>query len=420
MAKENNSLNQIEHVVVLMMENHSFDHLLGYFPRIGTLIDHPKSLPDPNPHSHHQLISTQPGMPYWFSPCPSHSHISVMQQLYGPGNQYQQPSNGAWPTPTMNGFLADYYEEKGDPTQLMRCFAPDQLPALSMLATTYTVCTNWFCSVPGLTGPNRLFANCASSGGYAGGAYQYSDLPSQLQTLPSVFDLLNKTKPKRTWQIYHEDPEFFPEGILNTVSSVSSAMEPDPGFYRFRNDINRNNLANYSFLTPCLPSSQHDPWDVRVGDNLISLIYNTLLNSPYWKKTLLIITYDEHGGHYDHVAPPQHYYKVKTNLTVYVENPDGKMWNEATWPGIFAEPEFDFTLLGVRVPAIIVSAYTPAGIDNTVYEHASIPATLDELWGIGTLTKRDSVANSFLRNVTTELRPADKLARTPMSIITKP
>ena len=418
---------QIKNVVVLMMENHSFDHMFGYLPGIGTLSESPQCLPDPAPNSSGQ-ICTWAWDAYSIKPCPIHSHGNVMQQLYGLANMNQQPSDGVWPTPSMDGFLADYYagynysnqpadrQAQGNPTQLMGCFTPDQLPALSMLATTFTVCTNWFCSVPGPTGTNRLFANCASAGGYAGPAYQYTDLPPQLATLPSVFDQL--TSKGLTWQTYHECPLFFPEGILNSVNSVPDAVKADPGFHRFQNDVDQNKLPNYSFLTPSLPNSQHDSWDARVGDNVISLIYNTLLDSSCWEQALLVITYDEHGGHYDHVVPPRQYLSVRSGETVTVDNPDGKVWNN-TWRE-FVGPEFDFTLLGPRVPAVIVSAYTPATVDNTVHEHASIPATLNDLWGFKPLTKRDAVANPLLGNVKADVRHADTLPRAPVSAIPKP
>ncbi|HVZ40367.1 MAG TPA: alkaline phosphatase family protein [Candidatus Kapabacteria bacterium] len=418
MAQRAASTSPIQNVVVLMMENHSFDHMFGYLPNIGTLIDNPQSLPNPADPTGPE-ISTWEWSAYDISPCPNHDHASTMKQLYGVNDGNQQPSNGNWPVPPMNGFLDEYVQDlNGDPTQLMGCFSPSQLPALSMLATTYTVCTNWFCSVPGPTGPNRIFVNCASSGGYAGPAYQYTDMPSRLATLPSVFDLLNKAS--LTWQIYHEDPEFFPEGVLNTVQNANNnAMLDDPCFSRFQNDVNGGTLPSYSFLTPTLPNSQHDSWDARVGDNIISLIYNTLLDSSYWEQTLLVITYDEHGGHFDHVPPPQQYTNVQSAQTVTVENPDGKLWNSATFGSDFTAPEFDFTFLGLRVPAVIISAYTPAGIDDTVYEHASISATLNDLFGCGTLTKRDAVANSLLGNVTSTKRTAAELPRAPRSSITK-
>ena len=103
-----------------------------------------------------------------------------------------------------------------------------------------------------------------------------------------------------------------------------------------------------------------------------------------------------------------------------IENPDGKLWDADGGWSDFVDPPFDFTLLGLRVPAVIVSAYTPAAVDDTVYEHASISATLDALWGIGTLTTRDASANSVLGSVSAMKRPAGELGPAPLTSIPKP
>lgn len=405
----------IEHVVVLMMENHSFDHMLGYFPPpIGTLAETPRCLPNPDSSGAPSQYCTTEWQDQWsISPCPQHDHPNVMEQIYRSSSQ--QPP---WPDPApMNGFLTNYAKCPGNPSlsQLMGSFAPNALPTLFTLATSYTVCTNWFSSVPGPTGPNRLFANCASSGGYAG--TQYDNMPCQLASLPSVFAKLEMAG--RTWQIYHEDKEFATELVLDTVRNRPSANTVDPCFLRFCIDALAGTLANYVFLTPSLPNSQHDSWDARQGDVVMNNVYNALVDSPLWESTLLLITYDEHGGHYDHVPPPLSYVN-DAGQTVKIENPDGRCWNAGTW-GDSAKPEFDFTCLGARLPAIIVSAYTPPGIDATVYEHASISATLNELWGIGTLTKRDASANSFLKNVSSfPKRTADTVPRPLLPVIRKP
>jgi phospholipase C len=404
------SSSPIEHVVVLMMENQSFDHMLGHFPKIGTLTTAPQCLPDPTGGS--GSCCTQEWQNTWFiTPCPLHSHLDVMEQIYG-------PTTTTPPRELMRGFLTNYCKEMGaDPHELMRGFAPDSLPTMSFLATHFTACTNWFCSVPGPTGPHRLFANCASSGGYAGSSYRSKDMPLQLASLPSVFEKLALAG--LTWQTYHQDPFFATEGVLNVVRNQASAMQADPCFMQFYRDALAGTLANYVFLTPTLPNSQHDSWDARQGDIVMNCVYTSLRNSPLWESTLLLITYDEHGGHYDHVPPPLSYIN-DAGKSVRIENPDDLYWNQATW-GDEAKPEFDFTCLGVRVPAIVVSAYTPAGVDATVYEHASISATLNELWGLGTLTRRDANANSFLKNVIPSAKPAvERLPLPPLPVIEKP
>jgi phospholipase C len=152
----------------------------------------------------------------------------------------------------------------------------------------------------------------------------------------------------------------------------------------------------------------------------MSCVYSTLFESPLWESTLLLITYDEHGGHYDHVPPPLSY-RNDAGRCVTIPSPDGSLWDSDTWGDQFSPPEFDFTCLGVRVPAIVISAYTQPGVDATIYEHASISATLNELWGIGTLTRRDASANSFLKNVNPSVkRTADELPRPLLPIIKKP
>jgi phospholipase C len=408
---------KIDHVVVLMMENHSFDHLLGYHPSVGTLLEAPRSLPDPTRPTEPLQIQTWQWNQFSISPCPAHDHRDVMRQLYGAADPWE--SSGQWAAPSMDGFLLDYLPEHGaDPRLLMGCFAPQQLPALSLLAKTFTVCSRWFCSVPGPTGPNRLFANCASSGGYAGTDYTAPSLSRLgISCIPSTFLRIEETR-GLTWKVYHECPEFYSEGGLAVVQANRSANVVDPFFNEFCCDARHGRLPSYSFLTPSLPHSQHDSWDARTGDHLIALVYNTLLGSDAWERTLLVITYDEHGGHYDHVPPPREYLNTRTGKVVRVENPDGAMWNTARW-GAQANPEFDFTLLGPRVPALVISAHTPAAVDDTVYEHASIPATLNELWGFAPLTRRDAVANSLLRNVTATPRPRDSLPFAPIVAIPK-
>jgi phospholipase C len=233
-------------------------------------------------------------------------------------------------------------------------------------------------------------------GGYAGPLYE--KMPSQLAKLPSVFHLLKEHN--LSWQIYHEDHTFATELVLETVQAQPSATQADPGFRQFYADVGSGNLANYVFLTPTLANAQHDGKGVGPlpGDKLMGEIFRAIFSSPLWERTLLVITYDEHGGHYDHVPPPLSY-RNDAGQCVTIPNPDSSLWNSATWGSHFSPPEFDFTCLGVRVPALLVSAYTPPGVDATLYEHASIPATLNELWGLGTLTKRDAGANSFLKNV---------------------
>jgi phospholipase C len=126
-------------------------------------------------------------------------------------------------------------------------------------------------------------------------------------------------------------------------------------------------------------NSQHPLDDVTRGERLLKNIYETIRNSPHWESSVLIITYDEHGGFYDHVAPPE---AVAPGDSI--TDPENNMYH------------FDFKRLGVRVPTVIVSPLIPKGtIDHTVYDHTSVPATVENIFGLQPLTERDKHANTF-------------------------
>lgn len=167
-------------------------------------------------------------------------------------------------------------------------------------------------------------------------------------------------------------------------------------YHKFYDDIKNGELAAYSFIEPRFinfhqwkATDQHPPHDVRLGEYLIAEVYDTLRASQYWEKSLLVVLYDEHGGFYDRVPPPDN-----------VLNPDGK---------VAVNPPFDFTRLGVRVPAVLVSPWVEKGqIDSTLYEHASLPATVRTLFGLPeALTARDRAANTFEKNLSRSIPRTD-------------
>jgi len=356
--------NPIQHVVVLMMENHSFDHMLGWLPGIGEL-DGTQSNKDTNGNSY----SVTTGANYSTKPCPQHQLENVNMQVFGT----YQPSSGD--TPTMSGFVLDYMagqkQADGDPYVLMGCYSPDQLPVISALAQTFTTCTRWFCSVPGPTGPNRIYANCASSAGYAGSDYETGTFPSEMASLSSIFGVLAQAG--FTWGVYHEDSDFAPELLLDDVQAKPDWQYCDPGFTKLHAHLQAGTLPNYCFLTPDLwQNSQHSSADVRYGECVIANIYEAIANSEYWNNTLFIFTYDEHGGLYDSVTTP-----------TGVPNPDGKNWDNSCPSDYgYKEPPFSFDRLGPRVPAIVISPFVQAATDATQYEHSSLTATVLQLFGL--------------------------------------
>jgi phospholipase C len=365
-----NNSNSIEHVIVLMLENRSYDHMLGYLPNGHGLTGDEFNLVDPsNPSSERVLVSNRAD---YISADPAHDFESVEKQLYGDPGQVVSPA-------PMNGFVAAHIEkEKGNVElgkKIMECFAPEKLPALTTLAREFCVCERWFSAVPGPTWLNRFFVHSATCDG------MIIDTVEHNYRMKTIFDALGKNG--LSWNIYYGD---IPQSLV--LEHHWGALEHFKRFEKFYGDVENGDLASYSFIEPRYinfhewkANDQHPPHDVRLGEYLIAEIYDTLRNSPLWEKSLLVVTYDEHGGYFDRVPPPDS-----------MPSPDGKKSRH---------PAFDFTRLGVRVPAILVSPFVEKGsVDSTIYEHSSLPATIRALFNLPEgLTARDKAANTFEKNL---------------------
>jgi phospholipase C len=360
----------IEHVIVLMLENRSYDHMLGYLPNGHGLIGNEFNPVDPSdPNSERVPVSNKAG---YISVNPAHDFESVETQLYG------EPGRIANPAP-MNGFVAAHIvQEMGDVElgkKIMECFDPAKLPALTTLANEFCLCDHWFSAVPGPTWLNRFFAHSATCDG------MIVDTPRHNYRMRTIFDALGKNR--YSWNIYYGD---VPQSIV-----LQHHWRTLDRFKRFENyfaDLEKGELAAYSFIEPRYidfhewkATDQHPPHDVRLGEYLIAEVYDSLRNSQYWEKSLLVVTYDEHGGFFDRISPPDS-----------VPSPDGKKSKH---------PAFDFTRLGVRVPTILVSPFVEKGkVDSTIYEHSSVPATIKTLFDLPEgLTARDKAANTFEKNL---------------------
>jgi phospholipase C len=251
----------------------------------------------------------------------------------------------------------------------MGVFTPAGLPVLSGLAAGFAVCDHWYSSVPTETFPNRAFACAATSQGHM------NDSASSY-TVQSIFGLM--TAHAVSWKIYGYDDEPLTRG--NYPDTVQAPDTCFGKFADFQADAAAGNLPAYSFLEPSWGSagnSQHPNYDVALGEVLIQHVYQALRSGPGWNQTLLIITYDEHGGCYDHVAPPGGAVPPDTSAGEY---------------------GFDFTRFGVRVPAVLVSPLIPAGTiygvpaGSTPIDHTSVLKTIELRWGLPALTARDAAA----------------------------
>jgi phospholipase C len=243
------------------------------------------------------------------------------------------------------------------------------LPVLSGLARGYAVCDRWFASVPTETLPNRAFVCAATSQGHM-------DDKTTSYTCQSIFGLLSKYK--ISWAIFgYVDPPL----TRQTFPDITEADDSHFGLFSdFQAAAASGTLPAYTFLEPswgAAGNSQHPNYNVALGEQLIHDVYYTLRNGPDWNETLLIITYDEHGGCYDHVPPP-----------LGAVPPD-------TSPGEYG---FDFTRFGVRVPTVLVSPLIAAGTvfrvaaDAQPLDHTAILKTVETRWNLPSLTARDAAA----------------------------
>lgn len=366
---------RIEHLVVLMMENRSFDHMFGFMKDASWPIDGLNGN-ETNPDSQNAPVTVTPDARDAgdLTPDPGHDFLSVNQQIFG-----NLAGSGA---PTMQGFVKAYEGKTKNVAKshrVMKCFGPGRLPNISTLAKEYAVCDRWFASVPGPTLPNRAFSMGATSLGRV-------DMNPNYLALKTIFEVLDANNVSS--KIYYTD---WTLGLA--VSFIAKRSKKFLFFFDdFIKDAKKNKLPAFSLVEPRYndlstpgeffgASDQHPDHNMRLGERVVNDVYQAITsNKQTWESTLLVITYDEHGGLYDHVPPP---------ATV---NPGDKPIDSTV---------FDFKRLGVRVPAVLVSPFIERGtiIHDKIFDHTSIIATARKLfipeWEKSFLTERDRNAKTF-------------------------
>jgi phospholipase C len=426
----------IEHVVVLMLENRSFDHMLGYVPQPDPRFDGLLARPRRNPGwGRRRAVTTSPTAKKVLPVGPDHSHDAVMQQLAlrlgRPTNRgfvrsYERKARNLDP-PVFGGLLGPLVNwargllvrggtgVRGLGPLVMACQPPENVPVLAQLATEFAVCSRWFCSVPGETWPNRNFAHAATSDGQ-------TQIEIRPYTNRTIFELLEKAG--ADWRIFYDDtPQVwaFPN-LWDTPERHAKWFPLD----HFADHVAAGELTAYTFIepnhrpplhtldhaplvgAPGLSNSQHPEnnlvsnaaykdftlhgeSDFTRAEGLIATIYEALRAHPeVFGKTLLLITYDEHGGLYDHVPPPAGVPSPGGGISL-VGRLQRALFNRRC-------AAFDFTMLGPRVPAVVISPRVRAGaVDAEPRDHASIPATLRTLFAPNAdpLTARDRWSPPF-------------------------
>lgn len=366
-------LQPIQHLVVLMLENRSFDHLCGFLysgehqprhflpsasaPKFDGM---PESYSNPSIHAYFRgqgsadAVVVRRGTRNRCVPQenPQERFEHVNLQLFGTAH----PAPGQ--KPTMNGFLISYKETGAKrPDEIMECYAPEQLPVTSALARNFAICDEWYASVPTQTWPNRAFFHMGTSLGQVDD-YPYNPLDYDG---PTIFNVLRDHK--ISWAIFNDS---LLESTTRLLLPQLWELWLEPHFQRlevFEKDARLGKLPAYSFLEPSFlvdPNDAHPPHDMLAAEQLAWRVWRAVSGGAHWESTLLLITFDEHGGTIDHQPPP------------YGATPPDDCR---------AQNGFAFDRFGVRVPLIAVSPWIEAGTvfrspTETPYDHTSVIATL--------------------------------------------
>jgi phospholipase C len=382
-------MSAVSHVFVLMLENRSFDHMLGFSGIVGKDAASGQSTSvngltgtESNSFQNTAYKVSKPA-DFIMSVGPGHEFPDVLEQLSGQGAKY--PPGGQYPAINESGYVTNFVQSGGQssPGEIMKCFDPVQLPVLTALASTFVVCDNWFSSLPGPTWPNRFFMLAASSSGL-----DHSPTTAEMIQWETVFGFKLQNGSifdrKISWRIYAE-------GDLCLAHALKGIHLSDITAYsNFARDINSAGYpAQFTLIEPNYGhvatdykggTSQHPLDDVTSGETLIKATYEAIRNSPIWNTSLLIVTWDEHGGFYDHAAPPP-----------AIAPGDAPQFASSNKFG------FTFKQYGTRVPAVIISPLIPGNlIDHRVYDHSSVPATVERVCKITPMTQRDAKANHLL------------------------
>lgn len=358
----------IEHIVLLMLENHSFDQMLGslqqIFPDLNGItpeLAKTRSNLTLAGQPIYQHATTERQMAY----DPKHEHENVMRQL--------ENNNSGF----VSEFQKAYKSAKPEDLQDVMGYYPlDFLPALHVLGREFTICDNWFSSLPGPTWPNRFFALSGTSAGQVlmpSGEEMLQTHWYTEQTQPTIFSRM--TEEGIPWRIYHYD---FPASLILTQQRETKNLANYASIEQFFKDSagNAENFPAFTFIEPqyfgVAQNDDHPPHNVMKAEKLVADVYNALRSNPaLWAKSLLVVTYDEHGGFYDHVIPPQ------------------------TVPPDEHTAQWSFNQLGVRVPALLISPQCTRRVEHTQFDHTSLLKYLQDKWKLGALGNRTAHANSI-------------------------
>ena len=375
-AQRARAASPIKHVVVVMLENRAFDHMCGWLRQWNVPVDGLNGSQFNIANGTKYLVRDD--CPYVNPFDPLHDLQDTTSEIMGYGKTYvkPEPMDGFAETHMRHGFK-DYWA-------VMHGFAPHRVPAISTIAKEFAVFDRYYASLPGPTYPNRMFFHSGTSHGHVTDDLFTTILPGVPQR--TLYNVLGDNN--ISWGVYYSDVT---DTILFDQLRDWKNLQHNKGIDDLKKDAVNGNLPAFSWVTPRFfglfgpPQDQHPDHDVVLGEEFVAEVYSAVRNAPTWNETLFIVTYDEHGGLYDHVPPPMD----------NVPNPDGI--NNA-------DTGFNFTRLGLRVCTVMASpripkgtvVHEPAEAPHQRFEHGSVYATLRQLWNISEeLTARTAFAAPF-------------------------
>ena len=428
-------LPQVKHIVVLMIENHSYDNYLGTLGRgEGFPVGGDGAPEAENPDSSGAMIRAH--------------HASSTMQEEGVSPQSWRASHVQWGDGKLDGFVkaAEKASPGGDKSAPMSYWTSQDLPFYHGLAKTFPLADRWFASCLGPTFPNRRFLLAGTANGLM------DDLPVNLLDRPkagTIMDVL--TRHKISWVNYRPagedqselrrfvryrrrrarhhllhfgrplraDTDGFKRDLQFTSAiyplGFAGYMAHVRGIDRFFADADSGNLPSFSIVDPDFRSfSEENPQDIRKGESFAAEVINRVMHGPAWADTLLIWLYDEHGGYYDHVAPPAAVPPDDVTGRSLVAHPSPlRSLLKPLFPGyvrnaeqLVAGPNV-YDSYGFRVPAVVVSPYArPDCVLSDVFDHTSILKLVQEKWNLPALTRRDAAATAPLAALDLDAEPA--------------
>jgi phospholipase C len=379
-------LPDIEHVVILIQENRSFDHYFGSYRGVRGFSDQSAAFQQPDPAN---TMSSPIGTLLPFHLDTSQANAACTHDI----SHDWVPQHQSWDNGAMDGFVSSRLPINPDDAVLsMGYYTRADIPYYYALADAFTVCDNYFCSVMGPTDPNRLYTMAASldpDGKNGGpvlqtivtnrtafyGQLTYTTMPEQLQARGI------------SWKVYSSPDETILGGILsdNVLSYFKNFQDPASVLHQngfgpqfpvdFLADVALGNLPQVSWLVGSILTSDHPPSPSLFGENILSLIVGALSANPaLWAKTVLLVTYDENGGFFDHVAPVTPPLGTPGEYVTAPAVPD---------PTVIGSPAISGPIgLGFRVPKLIISPFSRGGyVSSDLFDHTSVLRFLETRFG---------------------------------------